>query len=58
MSSADTWEQIQAVKCKRNSLRERLEKRKRDRQDILSASALRGSGPITTSNGKNSTLIF
>ncbi|XP_063706796.1 N6-adenosine-methyltransferase MT-A70-like protein [Culicoides brevitarsis] len=32
---SDTWEDIQAVKNKRNSYRERLEKRKKERQDIL-----------------------
>lgn len=35
---SDTWEDIQAVKNKRNSLRERLEKRKKERQDILGTS--------------------
>lgn len=32
---SDAWEEIQAIKNKRNSLRERLEKRKKERQDIL-----------------------
>lgn len=32
---SDAWEEIQAIKSKRNSLRERLEKRKKERQDIL-----------------------
>ncbi|KAJ8934111.1 hypothetical protein NQ314_013569 [Rhamnusium bicolor] len=36
--SADAWEEIQAIKSKRNSLRERLEKRKKERQDILGSS--------------------
>lgn len=35
---SDAWEEIQAVKSKRNSLREKLEKRKKERQNILSAS--------------------
>lgn len=35
---SDTWEDIQAVKNKRNSYRERLEKRKKERQDILGTS--------------------
>ncbi|XP_049539554.1 N6-adenosine-methyltransferase MT-A70-like protein isoform X1 [Anopheles darlingi] len=30
-----SWEEIQAVKVKRNSLREKLEKRKKERQDLL-----------------------
>ncbi|XP_041974294.1 N6-adenosine-methyltransferase catalytic subunit [Aricia agestis] len=32
---SDAWEEIQAVKSKRNSLREKLEKRKKERQNIL-----------------------
>lgn len=32
---SDAWDEIQAIKSKRNSLRERLEKRKKERQDIL-----------------------
>lgn len=35
---SDAWDQIQAIKSKRNSLRERLEKRKKERQDIFGAS--------------------
>ncbi|XP_018327837.1 N6-adenosine-methyltransferase catalytic subunit isoform X1 [Agrilus planipennis] len=35
---SDAWEEIQAIKSKRNSLRERLEKRKKERQDILCSS--------------------
>lgn len=35
---SDAWEEIQAIKSKRNSLRERLEKRKKERQDILGSS--------------------
>lgn len=35
---SDAWEEIQAVKSKRNSLREKLEKRKKERQNILSSS--------------------
>ena len=34
---SDAWEEIQAVKSKRNSLREKLEKRKKERQNILSS---------------------
>lgn len=33
--SDGTWDQIQEIKIKRNSLREKLEKRKKERQDIL-----------------------
>lgn len=40
---SDAWNEIQAVKSKRNSLREKLEKRKRERQDIfIEASAAAG----------------
>lgn len=35
---SDAWEEIQAIKSKRNSLRERLEKRRKERQDILGSS--------------------
>lgn len=37
---SDAWEEIQAVKSKRNSFRERLEKRKKERQIILGAAGL------------------
>lgn len=32
---SDAWEEIQAIKSKRNSLREKLQKRKKERKDIL-----------------------
>ncbi|XP_075219926.1 methyltransferase like 3 isoform X2 [Lycorma delicatula] len=35
---SDAWQEIQAIKNKRNSLRERLQKRKKERQDILNLS--------------------
>lgn len=41
---SDAWEEIQAIKSKRNSLRERLEKRKKERQDILGNSL----SPVTS----------
>lgn len=44
---SDAWEEIQAIKNKRNSLRERLEKRKKERQDIL-GSSLSSSSPVNT----------
>ncbi|CAH0403013.1 unnamed protein product [Chilo suppressalis] len=34
---SDAWEEIQAVKSKRNSFREKIEKRKKERQNILGA---------------------
>lgn len=34
---SDAWEEIQAVKSKRNTYREKLEKRKKERQNILGA---------------------
>uniref|UniRef100_A0A2A4KAR4 mRNA m(6)A methyltransferase n=1 Tax=Heliothis virescens TaxID=7102 RepID=A0A2A4KAR4_HELVI len=39
---SDAWEEIQAVKSKRNSLREKLEKRKKERQNILSSNLVSG----------------
>ncbi|XP_073986333.1 methyltransferase like 3 isoform X3 [Rhodnius prolixus] len=35
----DAWQQIQEIKSKRNSLREKLQKRKKERQDILNLSS-------------------
>lgn len=32
---SDAWEEIQAVKSKRNELRERLQKRRKEREDLL-----------------------
>ncbi|CAH1990985.1 unnamed protein product [Acanthoscelides obtectus] len=46
--STDAWEEIQAIKSKRNSLRERLEKRKKERQELLGSSL--GSSPISISD--------
>lgn len=34
-----SWEEIHALKAKRNTLRERLEKRKKERQDLLGGSS-------------------
>lgn len=39
---SDAWEEIQALKSKRNSLREKLQKRKKEREDILNLSG----GPL------------
>ncbi|EAA08196.5 AGAP002895-PA [Anopheles gambiae str. PEST] len=41
-----SWEEIQAVKVKRNSLREKLEKRKKERQDLLGNSSPGGPGAV------------
>ena len=35
---SDAWEEIQAVKSKRNELRERLQKRRKEREDLLGGS--------------------
>lgn len=35
---SDAWEEIQAIKTKRNTLREKLQKRKKDREDLLNLS--------------------
>lgn len=45
---SDAWDEIQAIKSKRNSLRERLEKRKKERQDILGASSVNNVALSTT----------
>lgn len=37
---SDAWQEIQAIKNKRNSLREKLQKRKKERQDILNLSGI------------------
>uniref|UniRef100_A0A182QU69 Uncharacterized protein n=1 Tax=Anopheles farauti TaxID=69004 RepID=A0A182QU69_9DIPT len=42
-----SWEEIQAVKVKRNILREKLEKRKKERQDLLGNSSPAGPGAVT-----------
>lgn len=51
---SDAWDEIQAIKSKRNSLRERLEKRKKERQDILGTSSgnstVLSSSPVNISN--------
>lgn len=47
--SSDAWQEIQAIKSKRNSLREKLEKRKKARKDILDSS-LGASKPSLPSN--------
>lgn len=58
---SDAWDEIQAIKSKRNSLRERLEKRKKERQDILgttsSNSGLVASSPQNLSNIGNISIL-
>ncbi|XP_063387822.1 N6-adenosine-methyltransferase MT-A70-like protein [Cydia fagiglandana] len=49
---SDAWEEIQAVKSKRNSLREKLEKRKKERQNILGSSLVSGDKPEGSPGGK------
>lgn len=52
---SDAWEEIQAIKSKRNSLRERLEKRKKERLDILESSlAATTSSSLTEPSGLHS----
>lgn len=38
-SMSDAWDDIKALKTKRNSLREKLQKRKKERHGILKATA-------------------
>lgn len=47
--SSDAWQEIQAIKSKRNSLREKLEKRKKARKDILDSSLGPSGPPLTDS---------
>ncbi|CAH0596967.1 unnamed protein product [Chrysodeixis includens] len=49
---SDAWEEIQAVKSKRNSLREKLEKRKKERQNILSANLVPEKSEGSPGGGK------
>lgn len=41
---SDAWEEIQAIKNKRMSMREKLQKRKKEMQNILNSSTTFGSG--------------
>lgn len=55
---SDAWDEIQAIKIKRNSLRERLEKRKKERRDILGTTSgnsitLPSSSTVNPSSIKN-----
>lgn len=47
--SSDAWEEIQAIKSKRNSLREKLEKRRKARKDILDSSLGPSVTPLSNS---------
>ena len=49
---SDAWEEIQAVKSKRNSLREKLEKRKKERQNILSSNLVGEKSEGSPGSGK------
>ncbi|KAJ8710797.1 hypothetical protein PYW08_009312 [Mythimna loreyi] len=53
---SDAWEEIQAVKSKRNSLREKLEKRKKERQNILSSSLVGEKSEGSPGGGKERTV--
>lgn len=53
---SDAWDEIQAIKIKRNSLRERLEKRKKERRDILGTSSS-NSITLPSSSSANSSTI-
>lgn len=46
----ETWANIQMVKNKRESYREKMKKRKAERETILSAAAGRGNSPVTMSS--------
>ncbi|XP_045505363.1 N6-adenosine-methyltransferase MT-A70-like protein [Colias croceus] len=51
---SDAWEEIQAVKSKRNSLREKLEKRKKERQSILGTTLINDKSEGSPSNKEKS----
>jgi hypothetical protein len=51
---SDAWEDIQAVKSKRISLREKLQKRKKERQELLSSTVV----PLVTGNDIISIYLF
>lgn len=54
---SDAWQEIQAIKNKRNSLREKLEKRKKARQDILVSSlGTTSSSPVSLHENSTTTL--
>lgn len=53
---SDAWDEIQAIKIKRNSLRERLEKRKKERRDILGTTSS-NSNLLPSSSTVNSSTI-
>lgn len=54
---SDAWDEIQAIKIKRNSLRERLEKRKKERQDILGSSSGNSTVLSTSSQANISNIV-
>ncbi|KAK7604250.1 hypothetical protein V9T40_004523 [Parthenolecanium corni] len=52
---SDTWENIQAVKTKRNSIREKLQKRKNERQNLLNKSNSMQPGENGTTSDSGNT---
>lgn len=54
---SDAWQEIQAIKNKRNSLREKLEKRKKARQDILVSSLGTAGSPVNSFDNSTTTSI-
>lgn len=54
---SDAWQEIQAIKNKRNSLREKLEKRKKARQDILVSSLGAGGSPVNNLENSSTTSV-
>lgn len=53
---SDAWDEIQAIKSKRNILRERLEKRKKERQDILGTNLGSTSSPVSFTESPSNSL--
>ncbi|KAK6642834.1 hypothetical protein RUM43_004336 [Polyplax serrata] len=51
---SDAWEEIQAIKTKRNTLREKLQKRKKNREDLLNSNLTASfQDACSTSKGKS-----
>ena len=55
MSEGDTWSELQAHKKRQDSLRERIHRRKKERQGILSAPT--EDGPAKTDDNNSTTAI-
>lgn len=57
---SDAWQEIQLIKSKRNELRERLQKRRKEREDLLGGTEASSSPNLgkTVSNGSSVILVI